>query len=366
VFEEFLGSEGALETERVRLAGEITAQETRLGRFRVHEDYQTIEAEANRLTETLHQLANASFSDRQAVELYEASTVDETAGGLTSGQIEAVFQEAGLSFPDAVSRRLDEVATFHDTVVANRREYLANEVARLQGAIEEREREIAALDQQRAELMEILKTHGALDEYQGLQKRLSELRAQLADVEGRIKRLREIADAKRRYRENLRALESEAATRYEELRDQRDDAIRHFNRDTEALYETPGRLVIDLTPNGFRFGVEIGRARSTGVQHMKIFCFDLTLMQLWAGRTPNPGFLIHDSLLYDGVDERQKALALDLAARECEQLGWQYICAFNTDELPTELPSGSPADVQPILTLTDATDDGMLLGRRFE
>jgi uncharacterized protein YydD (DUF2326 family) len=366
VFAEFLGSEGALETERVRLAGEITAQETRLGRFRVHEDYRMIETDANRLTETLHHLANASFIDRQAVELYQASAVDETAGGITSGQIETVFEEAGLSFPEAVSRRLEEVAAFHDAVVANRREYLVNEVARLQRAIDEREHEIAEIDRRRAGLMEVLRTHGALDEFQALQTRLGEARAQLADVEGRIKRLQEIADAKRRYREDLRALESEAAVRYEELRDQRDDAIRHFNSNTEALYETPGRLLIDLTPTGFRFGVEIDRARSTGVQHMKIFCFDLTLMQLWAKRTPNPGFLIHDSLLYDGVDERQKALALDLAARECEQLGWQYICAFNTDELPGELPADSPANVEPILTLTDATHDGMLLGQRFE
>ena len=43
----------------------------------------------------------------------------------------------------------------------------------------------------------------------------------------------------------------------------------------------PGRLVIDLTQMGFRFSVEIEKSRSTGVEHMKVFCFDLTLMQLW-------------------------------------------------------------------------------------
>jgi uncharacterized protein YydD (DUF2326 family) len=366
VLEDFLGSEGALETERVRLAGEITAEEERLQRFRVHEDYRSIETETTRLTETLHRLANANFSDRQAIELYEESGEDETAVGLSGAEVEAVFEEAGMVFPEAISRRLEEIAEFHDTVVSNRREYLTNEIARLQRASEQRDQEISALDQRRAGLMEVLRTHGALDEFQQLQKRLSEARAQLAEVEARIERLQEIAEAKRRYRENLRALEAEAATRFDELRDQRDEAIRHFNSDTEALYEAPGRLLIDLTSTGFRFGVEIDRARSTGVGHMKIYCFDLTLMQLWANRSPSPGFLIHDSLLYDGVDERQKALALDLAAKECERLGWQYICAFNTDELPKELPSDSPANIEPIVTLTDARDDGMLLGRRFE
>jgi uncharacterized protein YydD (DUF2326 family) len=150
------------------------------------------------------------------------------------------------------------------------------------------------------------------------------------------------------------------------LRDQRDRAIRFFNDDTQALYESPGRLVIDLTATGFRFSVDIEKTRSTGVEHMKIFCFDLTLMQLWGQGTPSPGFLIHDSLPYDGVDERQKALALDLAAREAKRLGWQYICFFNTDELPVALlPEGSPARADPILTLSDASEAGMLLGKRF-
>lgn len=367
VLEDFLGSEGALETERVRLTSEIEEQQARLVAFRVHEDYRSIEVRANELTEELHQLANANFSDRQAIELYRSSADDETVGGVTTAQIREVYEEAGLYFPDSVSTKLQDVSAFHDAVVANRREYLANEIARLERQLASRHSKITELDGQRAELMVVLHTHGALDEFQALQKLIGDARAQLSDVESRIGRLREIADAKRHYRENLRTLEAEAATRYEELRDQRDQAILCFNRDTQALYETPGRLVIDLTQMGFRFSVEIEKSRSTGVEHMKVFCFDLTLMQLWAERSPNPGFLIHDSLLYDGVDERQKALALDLAAREAERIGWQYICAFNTDELPLSLlPEQSPARVEPILTLTDADEAGMLLGRRFD
>jgi uncharacterized protein YydD (DUF2326 family) len=367
VLKELLGSEGALETERVRFASEVEQQQARLAAFRIHEDYRSIEIDANQLTEELHQLANASFSDRQAIDLYRASAQDETAGDVTTDQIRSVYEEAGLHFPQAISKHLEDVTAFHDAVIANRREYLAGEVARLERRLEARERTIKGLDAKRAERMAVLRTHGALEEFQALQKLLGDARAQLADVEGRIGRLREIADAKRRYRENIRDLEAAAAVRYGELRDQRDQAIRYFNENTQALYETPGRLVIDLTSTGFRFSVDIEKARSTGVEHMKIFCFDLTLLQLWSQRHPNPGFLIHDSLLYDGVDERQKALALDLAAREAERVGWQYVCAFNTDELPLDLlPEHSPARTEPILTLTDASEEGMLLGRRFD
>jgi len=366
MLKEMFGSEGGLETERVRLTGEIEEQRARLAAFRVHEDYRSIEIDANEMTEELHRLANASFSDRQAIELYTTSADDETAGGVTSEQITTVYEEAGLLFPQVVSKQLEDVAAFHDAVIANRREYLASEVARLEARLRDREQRIAELDRRRAQRVAVLHTHGALEEFQALQKLFGDQQAELADVEGRIRRLREIAEAKRRYKENTRLLEAGATIRFQELRDQRDQAIRHFNQDTQALYETPGRLVIDLTSTGFRFSVDIEKTRSTGVEHMKIFCFDLTLMQLWGQRTPSPGFLIHDSLLYDGVDERQKALALDLAAREAERLGWQYICSFNTDELPIALlPEDSPARTEPILTLSDASETGMLLGKRF-
>ena len=38
-----------------------------------------------------------------------------------------------------------------------------------------------------------------------------------------------------------------------------------------------------------------------------IFCFDLMLADLATRRGLSPGFLIHDSHLFDGVDERQVA-----------------------------------------------------------
>lgn len=40
---------------------------------------------------------------------------------------------------------------------------------------------------------------------------------------------------------------------------------------------------------------------------MVIFCFDLTLAVLAHRHGRGPDFLIHDSHLYDGVDERQIA-----------------------------------------------------------
>ena len=99
---------------------------------------------------------------------------------------------------------------------------------------------------------------------------------------------------------------------------------------------------------------------------MKVFCYDLMLAQKWSTKTASPNTLIHDSILFDAVDVRQRALALELAAREAHSLGFQYICCFNSDMVPYDSFSESFDFNQHIrLTLTDATEDGGLLGMRF-
>jgi uncharacterized protein YydD (DUF2326 family) len=157
-----------------------------------------------------------------------------------------------------------------------------------------------------------------------------------------------------------------ARTRYDELRAQRDKAIALFNGNTEALYESPGRLIIDVNEKGFDFDVSIDRSGSHGVSNMKIFCFDLMLMQLWADRGGGPGVLIHDSALFDGVDERQTAAALELACKESERLGFQYICTLNSDDLPkNELGSDSSVLGRIAIALNDRDPSGTLLGIAF-
>jgi uncharacterized protein YydD (DUF2326 family) len=361
-----VGTQGELEVERVRLATMIEIEQRRLGEFRVHEDYRAIEVRANELTEAIHGLSNANQQDRRFLDLYQQQMSEEAQDRLGPAQVADVYAELGFALPDRVRQRLDQVEVFHAAVVQNRRSFLEDEIDRLKNEVGRRETEIDKLDAERAVQMQVLRTHGALDEYQELQARLTESRTRLGDIEARIARLRELTDASSQLTIRRRQMEQRARLRFDELIAQRDRAISLFNGNTEALYEAPGNLIIDVGPSGFRFNVEIERADSEGVNNMKIFCFDLMLSQLWATRQTRLGFLMHDSTLFDPVDERQVASALLLAKNEAEKLGFQYICAMNSDAYPRdELPDDFAVDEHVAVLLTDTTDDGMLLGRRF-
>ncbi|MBC8002839.1 MAG: DUF2326 domain-containing protein [Opitutaceae bacterium] len=54
---------------------------------------------------------------------------------------------------------------------------------------------------------------------------------------------------------------------------------------------------------------------------MRIFCFDRMLMQRMQERKMGPGFLAHDSHLFDGVNGQQIITGLKAAVR----LSFQYI-----------------------------------------
>lgn len=362
----YLGSEGELEAERVRLTGEIAEKSDRLASFEVREDYREIEQQANELAEEIHILVNENIRAGRRADLY-ASRLDEERDAVISGvEVERLFAEAEVALPDQIQRRLADLKVFHDAVIENRTAYLNAEITRLRAEIDDRTAVVARLDGKKAELLGVLATSGALEEFTRLQDLLGELRGKLRDVEARLDRLREVTQARAAWEERRAQVSQGARTRWDELRAIRDQAIAQFNANTQALYETPGRLIIDVTDKGFEFDVKIDRSDSHGVSLMKIFCFDLMLMQLWAERGGGPGFLIHDSALFDGVDERQVAAALDLAHKESNRLGFQYICSLNSDDLPRdELGEGHPVLKEVALELNDADPSGMLLGMEF-
>jgi uncharacterized protein YydD (DUF2326 family) len=142
--------------------------------------------------------------------------------------------------------------------------------------------------------------------------------------------------------------------------------VGRFNDYSQVLYESPGDLIIEVGDQGYRFDVEIQRSGSGGVGNMKVFLYDLTVATLLAERGIGPGFLIHDSLIFDGVDERQVAGALQLAKDASERFGFQYVCLLNSDQVPTnDLPEDFDLGAAVRLTLNDTPPEASLLGLRF-
>ena len=359
-----VGTPGNLEAERARLESRYRRQAEQLGSFRVHPRYAEIEQEANELTATIQELTNANLMDGALLGLYRDSLDDEQGPG--AEEVLEVYRAVGIAMPSLVSRRLSEVQDFHRQLIANRRAYIQAEIQRIEDNRALREVHIENASERRAQLLQVLQTHGALEEYTKLQELHLGVMAELNDVRSRLDNLRRFDQGKSEARVKREILLQTARREFEERRPARETAIHLFNSNSEALYSAPGNLVVDVVNTGFNFDVEIMRSGSQGIENMKIFCYDLMLAQLWATRRPSSGLLIHDSTVFDGVDERQVAQALELAAIETESRGFQYVCALNSDTLPLD-DFSSDFDLGEFvrLRLTDESEAGGLLGIRY-
>ena len=100
---------------------------------------------------------------------------------------------------------------------------------------------------------------------------------------------------------------------------------------------------------------------------MKIFCYDLMLISFARDRGLGIDFLIHDSTIFDGVDPRQRAHAIELARQMSEKYGFQYILTLNSDALPTnDFSTNFGIDGYIRLVLTDTDPSGGLFGFRYK
>ena len=154
---------------------------------------------------------------------------------------------------------------------------------------------------------------------------------------------------------------------FTEQKERLSEAILAYEQTSRRLYEDAGSMLVNETSNGPTFSFPIQGSRSKGIKSMQIFCFDMMLMRLCAKRGIGPGFLIHDSHLFDGVDGRQVISALRVGAETAEELGFQYIVTMNEDDAFKEKEKGFDLNDYILgIKLTDATEDGGLFGIRFD
>lgn len=360
---------GDLEAARVNLEEKMRREGMDLKAFKVHPQYHELETEASHYTMQVHELNNLNVSDREMLAHYEAALGEETSA--PEHDVEKLYLEAGIVLPDHVMRRIDDVQEFHSRLIRNRRDFLGDARTRLAAQIELRDAEIRSITAKRAGIMMVLQTHGALEEYTLLQQRHLRTEAQLKDLDRRIDALRRFDESNLTLKAERANLEVEAHRDFQERHAVLERARTLFNRHSHALYDSPGRLIIEpKAGSGYTFDYQIDRKGAQGVNHMVVFCYDLMLARLWAEPSPYRGpactFLIHDSAQFDGADERQFTQALHLAHTASQAEGFQYICCLNSDRIPT---SGFPDSFDwrsfVKLTLNDGAPEGSLFGFRF-
>ncbi|SEL57684.1 ABC-three component system protein [Nonomuraea pusilla] len=356
------------------LRGQIAISESRIAglnhqiaEFRVVPQYEELKSRADELAARIQALGTQDILDRRNLDHLEravAETVDPEVRYL-----EQVYADLGIALPEQIRRRFDEVRDFHAAIVANRRTYLEQEIKEIRARLDARHAERSSLGEEQSIILKQLGEGGALAALSTLQKALGQEEATLGALRHRLEAAQTVESSSREIEAERLELTRAIDTDLQERRVRIDQATVLFNDFARRLYGTtrPSYLKVEPGRSSLKIVPKIDSDVSQGINRMAIFCFDLTLAVIAHRAGRGPDFLVHDSHLFDGVDDRQLTRALEIAAEAMRAESMQYIVTINEDDLAKAERLGFDATqyvIEPLLT--DAYDEGGLFGFRFD
>jgi uncharacterized protein YydD (DUF2326 family) len=337
-----------------------------LARFQVLDSYADQAGRAAGAKSQMQQLTRETINIQELIQHLSMSLESERP--TSAPGLQQLYAAAKIELPGVVLKRLDDVQKFHESVVENRITHLSTQLAEAREKLREKQGLLSTLDQERSGILRQLQGHGALEDFLEMQSQLVQIEAEEASLRERFKAA-EVLEGEATQLEIDRAnLKRRLQSDYHERKQQLQESIVLLAEFIAALYDDRvGRFLIEATDNGPEFRIAIDGDRGGGISSMEIYCMDMTLFSLATRYLRGPGFLIHDSHLFDGVDERQVAQALLRGQELCKDSERQYIVTMNSDifdRLPLPGDFDRSSVVLPV-RLSDETETGGLFGFRF-
>ena len=337
--------------------------------FKVAENYGDVQGEADRIEKELFKLSNEIILIRNNLESINKGLEIETK--TTQDDIKKVYEEANVHFSENLLKTLDDLEVFYENLITNRKKRLLEQKTRFELEIDDKTKDAKKLKFELDRLMKYLGDHQALDVFVTLSEKSASLKSKLET-------LRKYQTLQSEYKEKLR----DAEKTHIEQSEATEALLKEIEAEIIALRDYFRGLAKRFYPNSvagltiknndgenqqrYAIDAKIESDNSDGINNVKIFCYDMTL--LFKGQNHNINFLFHDSRLFDGIDERQKAELFRILSEEIKGSRKQYIATVNQNQL-NEIKSYLEPDQydeivtkNTVLTITDDNDSEKLLG----
>ncbi|MCK5155474.1 MAG: DUF2326 domain-containing protein, partial [Spirochaetales bacterium] len=357
----------------VDLEDKIVKIEQDLEKFQVADDYHDIQKEADSIEKKLFDINNEITIIKNNIDNIEKSL--NITPSMSSLDLEAIYAESKVLFPETVKKTLDDIDDFYRKLLSNRIRRLSEQRNLLKLSHSDKLEESNLLKDKLDGLMKYLGKHQALDLFISLSQKVAELKSEKGNLE-KYQVLQSEYKSKERQTEKDMIDLSEITDNYLVEIEENTRKIRDcFRALAKTFYpqsvagltintnEGENQLVFDIEP-------KIESDGSDGISNVKLFCYDLSI--LFEGQNHNIDFIFHDSRLYDGIDERQKAAMFKTIRNYFSNNDKQYIATVNQNqlnEIKANLSSEEYKSIiedNTILTLTDDLDSEKLLGIKVD
>jgi uncharacterized protein YydD (DUF2326 family) len=287
--------------------------------------------------------------------------------------IQRIFKEAELTFPDQLAKDYSELVDFNRRIHEERQVGLAKRATELEKSLNSLEVEMSELSAKRMEILQILGGTDSLEKFKMLQRELDRDRANLALMEEKVakldgikafdERLRNAKERKEYLAIEIGELISNGSDRYTGIQRVFSRIIKDVIHRTAILYvnqNDSGNLNFHAEYTDSESDAETQERRGTSFRKILCIAFDLSvLINYSADRFFH--FVYHDGAL-EQLESKRKLALLSVVRAACAEHGIQYIFSAIEEELPT---SDDPDNLCPsaeeiVLELHDGGEDGRL------
>lgn len=347
---------------------EIRRLDDELGRFEVAANYYDIQVEADLLADRLYDLRNHAVLVRNAIDSIDASLKQKP--DIAKEKVLAAYREVAESFKPDTIRHLDEVEKFHQSLLENRIARLSRDRLKFLKDLNDTEQQLVKSQFHLDEKLALLGSSRALDQFVAITNRISALKAE-------AQKLRDFKELKQKYSDMLANVSSKLSAGIiktnaylAEYRSEIDLKLSTFRALAKRFYpKAPAGITIrnNEGENQIRFDldVRIQNDASDGINEVRLFCFDMTLL---LAKSHKVKFVMHDSRLFSDIDPRQRAVLFKTAHEITRENGLQYIATLNEDQIEGMSDQFSVEELNTIINdnvrmrLKDDSPESKLLG----
>jgi len=312
---------------------EINRLEEELRRFEVAANYYDIQKEADSLAENLFEIKNNVVLVKNAIDSIDASLRQRP--DIAKQKVLAAYKEVTQAFRPETIRHLDEVEQFHQKLLVNRIARLSKDRLKFSQELEDAEIKIKDIQVLLDNKLALLGNSRALDQFVAITNQVSDLKAQ-------AQKLKDFKELKNKYSDMLASVSSSLSTGIikanaylSECGPEIENKLAPFRTLAKKFYpKAPAGITLrnNEGDNQIRFDldVRIQNDASDGINEVRLFCFDMTLL---LAKSHQVKFVLHDSRLYSDIDPRQRAILFKTAHEITKSAGLQYIATLNQDQI---------------------------------
>ncbi|MCF6317865.1 MAG: DUF2326 domain-containing protein [Proteobacteria bacterium] len=350
----------------VDLDEKITQLELDLKQFEVADDYYQVKEDADAIKVNIDEIQNQIYLKKINVENINKSL--KISPDVSREVIQNIYTQSKLVFQQTTEKQLSDLEQFYYDLTINRTKRLESNKKKINTELNELEKRFTDFKTKLDNNLKFLGAHQALDVFTKINTRLADFKQQKEKLKG-FEQLQHDYELKKTSLSKDFLIQSENTSNYlENIKLSTKNIMEYFRTLVKKFY--PNSLA-GITihnndgKNQIRYNIEakIQSDSSDGINSVKLFCYDLTL--LLHGNNHTMGFIFHDSRLFSDIDETHCNELFNIIKSRFNT--HQYIASINQNQLNSLSPEVRQfVEEHTVQILTDDSDSGKLLGVTVE